>query len=114
MEKRFWVYILASKPHGVLYIDVTSNLIKRIHEHQTNAVDGFTKSYQVKRLVYFEEWLDAESAILREKRLKKWYRSMKVDLIETMNPYWIDLYPSIVGTQTIDKIPACAGMTGVK
>ena len=74
-------------------------------------MDGFTKKYQVKWLVYFEEYGDAESAILREKRLKKWDRGMKVDLIEQKNPNWSDLYPSLVGTNTIDKIPAFAGMT---
>jgi len=111
MEKRFWIYILASKPYGVLYIGVTSDLIKRIYQHRTEAADGFTKEYHVKKLVYFEEYADAENAITREKRLKKWYRSMKIDLIEKNNPHWQDLYPTLVGTDTIDEVPACAGTT---
>jgi putative endonuclease len=109
--KQFWVYIMASKPYGVLYIGVTSDLIKRIYQHKHSEAEGFTKEYHVKRLVYFEEHADAESAIIREKRLKKWYRSMKIDLIEQKNPHWDDLYPSLAGTETTDKIPAFAGMT---
>ena len=109
--KTFWVYIMADKPYGVLYIGVTSDLIKRVYQHKEAMVDGFTKQYHVKRLVYFEEYMDAESAIVREKRLKKWYRSMKIDLIEQKNPHWIDLYPTLVGSELLDKIPAFAGMT---
>lgn len=96
MEKRFWVYILASKPGGVLYIGVTSNLLQRIWQHREGVVKGFTQKYHVKRLVYFEEHTTAELAILREKRLKEWKRAMKVDLIERHNPTWDDLYPSII------------------
>jgi putative endonuclease len=108
--KRFWVYILASKPNGVLYIGVTSDLIKRVYQHREKSVEGFTKEYHVSTLVYFEEYADAESAITREKRLKKWYRSMKVDLIERHNPLWEDMYPAAVGGMV--AIPAYAGMTG--
>ncbi|MFM9889210.1 MAG: GIY-YIG nuclease family protein [Rickettsiales bacterium] len=88
--------MLTDKPSGVLYIGVTSNFIQRIHQHKTDAVDGFTKRYHVHRLVWYEFHETAESAILREKRLKKWNRAMKIDLIEQTNPRWEDLYPSIV------------------
>jgi putative endonuclease len=95
-EKRFWVYILASKPYGVLYIGITSNLIQRIYQHREELADGFTNKYHVKRLVYFEEHAHAETAITREKRLKRWRRSDKFDLIEQQNPLWDDLWPCIV------------------
>lgn len=111
MDKCFWVYILASAPSGVLYIGVTSDLIGRIYQHREELADGFTKKYHVKKLVYFEACPDAESAIIREKRLKKWNRSMKIDLIEKYNPRWSDLYHSIAGTKLTDEIPAFAGMT---
>jgi putative endonuclease len=81
-ERRFWVYILASDIGGTLYIGVTSNLVGRVYLHKTNAVPGFTQRYGVHRLVYFEEFSDAENAIRREKRLKKWPRAWKVRLIE--------------------------------
>ena len=90
-----FVYILASKPHGTLYIGVTSDLVKRIYEHKTVAIDGFTRRYGVKMLVYFEQFDDMGTAIQREKRLKKFNRSWKISLIETRNPRWEDLYPSI-------------------
>lgn len=93
--KQFFVYLLCDKPHGVLYIGVTSDLPRRMHQHRENIIDGFTKKYHVKRLIYFEECSNAEQAILREKRLKKWTRAMKVDLIERQNPLWEDLFPSI-------------------
>lgn len=109
--KQFWVYILASKPFGVLYIGVTSDLIRRVYEHKEGLVDGFTKQYHVKKLVYFESCDDAVTAITREKRLKKWTRGMKLDLIDQHNPVWEDLYPFITGVKLNDKIPAFAGMT---
>lgn len=102
---------MASKPYGVLYTGVTSDLIKRIWQHKESVVDGFTKDYHVKKLVYFEQHENAESAILREKRIKKWYRAMKIDLIEKQNPLWEDLYPSLFPNPRLDKIPAFAGMT---
>jgi putative endonuclease len=94
-EKRFWVYILASRIGGTLYIGVTSNLVGRVYLHRTNAVPSFTQKYGVHRLVYFEEFSDAENAIRREKRLKKWPRAWKIRLIEEKNPNWDDLYPAI-------------------
>jgi putative endonuclease len=92
----YYVYILASKPRGTLYIGVTNDLIRRIYEHKAGVVQGFTKSYGVHRLVYFEISESVESAITREKRLKKWPRDWKINAIERENPHWDDLYPSIV------------------
>jgi putative endonuclease len=94
--KQYYVYILASKKYGVLYIGVTSDLINRAWEHKNNFVDGFTKKYFVHKLVYFEMTTDVESAIKREKQLKKWHRQWKIDLIEKDNPEWLDLHPSII------------------
>ncbi len=91
----YFVYILASKKNGTLYIGVTSNLIKRIWEHKQGLVEGFTNKYNVHLLVYFEETPDIESAITREKQMKKWKRQWKIELIEEMNPAWDDLYESI-------------------
>jgi putative endonuclease len=94
-ERTYWVYILASKLGGTLYIGVTSNLVKRVYEHRTEVVPGFTKEYGVHRLVYFEQHTDIEAAIRREKRLKKWNRAWKIRLIEEANSNWEDLYPQI-------------------
>jgi putative endonuclease len=91
----YYVYILASKPRGTLYIGVTNDLVRRIHEHRTDAVPGFTQQYGVKTLVYFESAETADSAITREKQMKKWRRAWKVELIERDNPTWRDLYPEI-------------------
>jgi putative endonuclease len=91
----FWVYILASKPGGTLYIGVTRDLIRRIFEHRTDAVKGFTKRYGVKQLVYFERYDTAIAAIQREKNIKHWSREWKIDLIVSMNPDWRDLYDEI-------------------
>jgi len=90
-QKQFVVYMLASKPNGTLYIGVTSNLAKRIAEHRTGSEDGFTAKYKVDRLVWFEHHDTAESAIPRERRMKKWRRAWKVALIEERNPHWRDL-----------------------
>jgi putative endonuclease len=79
-----------------LYIGVTSDVVKRIWEHQSDFVDGFTKQYQVHTLVWYEVHENMESAITREKQLKEWKRQWKVELIEKVNPYWNDLYPTIV------------------
>ena len=85
------VYILASKRNGTLYRGVTSNLIARIHQHRVGAVAGFTRDYGVKVLVWFEQHRTIESAIIREKRIKKWNRAWKLDLIEAENAEWRDL-----------------------
>jgi putative endonuclease len=90
------VYILTSQRNGTLYIGVTSNLIKRVWEHQSDVVEGFTKQYQVHTLVWYEVHESMESAIIREKQLKEWRRQWKVELIEKSNPYWNDLYPTIL------------------
>jgi len=90
------VYILASRTNGTLYIGVTSNLTQRIWQHRIGAVEGFTKKYSVHRLVWYETHETMESAILREKRLKKWKRAWKLELIGEMNPNWDDLYDSLV------------------
>lgn len=84
-------YILASKRNGTLYIGVTSDLIRRMHEHRTGSVAGFTREYGIKRLMWFERHDTMEEAILREKRLKKWNRAWKITLIEDLNPHWDDL-----------------------
>ncbi len=89
------VYILASRRNGTLYIGVTSYLTKRIYEHRTRAVEGFTDKYDVTQLVYYELHPTMESAIHREKRLKKYTRAAKIKLIEDMNPQWNDLWESI-------------------
>lgn len=90
--KPAYVYILASKKNGTLYIGVTSDLIKRIYEHKNGLVDGFTKKYKVHLLVYYEQFLDIYSAISREKQLKHWQRKWKLQLIEQNNTNWRDLY----------------------
>lgn len=95
-ERQPCVYILANKRNGTLYIGVTSDLVKRVWEHQGDLVEGFTKKYAVHRLVYYEILDDMESAIQREKQLKKWNRDWKIDLIEKDNPEWTDLYDSLV------------------
>ncbi|MGE5297603.1 MAG: GIY-YIG nuclease family protein [Acidobacteriaceae bacterium] len=92
----YFVYILASKKNGVLYIGVTNNLTKRVYEHKQDFVKGFTKQYIVHDLVYFEETESIEAAIKREKQLKKWNRDWKVKLIEKENPNWEDLYCRLV------------------
>ena len=88
----YYVYILASKKNGTLYIGVTNNLIKRIYEHKNNLVEGFTQKYDVHQLVYFEQTGDVNSAITREKQMKKWRRQWKIELIEEKNRDWKDLY----------------------
>jgi putative endonuclease len=95
-EKAYYVYILASERNGTLYIGVTSDLIRRVYEHKTDVVDGFTKEHGVHMLVHYEETSDVEAAIAREKQLKKWNRSWKKRLIEETNPDWNDLYDSLI------------------
>jgi putative endonuclease len=99
VERSYWIYILASRIGGTLYIGVTSDLIGRVYEHRSKVVPGFTKKYGVSRLVYFEGFGDVEVAIRREKRLKKWPRAWKIRLIEQANPDWHDLYPVIAGPE---------------
>lgn len=109
MNRFYYVYILASKKNGTLYIGVTGDLVKRIYEHKEKKIEGFTKKYGVSKLVYFEQTQDVSSAIEREKHLKKWRRQWKIDLIEKMNPEWEDLYGMISGA--VDSRLRHAGMT---
>jgi putative endonuclease len=94
--KQPYVYILASKKNGTLYIGVTSDLIKRILQHKNKQADGFTEKHHVDMLVYFENHIDMISAITREKQLKKWNRQWKINLIQEDNPHWNDLWSQII------------------
>jgi len=96
MDKQFFVYLLASRKHGTLYIGVTNEIIRRVYEHKQKLVRGFTKRYGVDKLVYYEIFDDPESAIAREKQLKKWHREWKFRLIERDNPNWADLYLTLI------------------
>ena len=96
MQKQPCVYILASKRNGTLYVGVTSNLVKRIWEHKNDVVGGFTKEYGIHILAYYELHADMLSAITREKQIKKWNRAWKLELIESTNPEWHDLWEGIV------------------
>ncbi|HYF03739.1 MAG TPA: GIY-YIG nuclease family protein [Patescibacteria group bacterium] len=93
----YYVYILASKYNGTLYIGVTNNLLRRVYEHKNKLADGFTAQHNVINLVYVESTPDIYSALLREKQLKKWNRQWKINLIVKENPEWNDLYPALVG-----------------
>ena len=90
------VYLLASKPRGTLYVGATSDLVQRVWQHKGNLVEGFTRQYRMHRLVWYEVHESMESARVREKALKKWYRAWKVRLVEKGNPRWLDLYEGIV------------------
>ncbi|MFA5074427.1 MAG: GIY-YIG nuclease family protein [Nitrospirota bacterium] len=92
MTDQYYVYIMASKTNGMLYIGITSNIRKRVYEHKNDLADGFTKKYHIHNLVYFEVIHDIHSALSREKQLKKWNRAWKIHLIEKGNPEWRDLY----------------------
>lgn len=94
--KDYYVYILASKLNGTLYIGVTSDIIKRVWEHKNNVTKGFASKYKVDKLVYFEKYGQAVQAIQREKRLKEWPRKWKLDLINQNNVQWVDLYQGII------------------
>ena len=91
------VYILASGWDGTLYVGVTSDLLKRVWEHKNDMIEGFTKTYRVHNLVWFEQHESMESAILREKAVKEWKRAWKVELIKELNPKWQDLYDTLLG-----------------
>ena len=92
----YCVYILANKRNGTLYIGVTGDLIQRVWQHKNKLADGFTKKYGVDKLVYYETTEDIESAIIREKQLKKWNRDWKIRIIEENNPKWRDLYDDLI------------------
>jgi putative endonuclease len=90
-NKIYYIYILSSKRNGTLYIDLTNNLKRRIFEHKNKLIKGFTKKYGITQLVHFEQYNDVREALKRERRLKKWNRSWKLELIEKFNPEWEDL-----------------------
>ncbi len=92
MERYSYVYILASGRYGTLYIGVTSTVVKRVDQHRREAVAGFTQRYGVKKLVWYEVHTDMLSAIRREKQLKKWNRTWKIELVQKTNPLWRDLF----------------------
>jgi putative endonuclease len=96
MERQYFVYLLANKPYGTLYTGVTSNLIQRVYQHEQGFVSGFTKTYDVHHLVYYEIHTDINEAILREKRIKRWRRQWKINLIEQSNPRWEHLAVGLV------------------
>ena len=97
----FWVYILASRPRGTLYIGVTNGLIRRVEQHKKGFSSGFTRKYGVHKLVWFEEFANIKDAIQREKTMKEWPRAWKINLIERTNPHWTDLYSSLPGLRPI-------------
>jgi putative endonuclease len=95
-EMAFYVYIMANKINSVVYIGMTNNLIRRVYDHREGLIDGFTKDYNVKKLVYFETHETAYEAITREKKLKNWHRDWKDNLIKEGNPNWDDLYVGLL------------------
>ena len=96
MEKAFFVYLLSSTKNGTLYCGVSSNLPQRLWQHKEKLLKGFTETYGVDKLVWYEAHENSESAISREKQIKKWRRAWKIELIEKANPYWRDLYDDIL------------------
>ena len=95
--KAGYIYIMTNQKNGAVYVGVTSDLIKRVYEHKNGLCDGFTKKYNLKTLVYYEVFEEIVSAITREKQLKAGNRKKKIELIESLNPNWSDLYPSLLG-----------------
>jgi len=92
MSKRFYVYIMTNKRHNVLYVGVTGNLEGRTFQHKEKTTPGFTSRYNINKLIYYEEFPNAYSAILREKQIKGGSRQKKLELINSLNPYWVDLF----------------------
>ena len=92
----YYVYILANRRRGTLYVGVTNDLLRRVHEHKSEAADCFTKRYGVKQLVWFEATPDIEEVIRAEKRIKRWRRDYKIAMIEDRNPDWLDLFDELV------------------
>ena len=105
MARGGYVYILTNRPYGTLYVGVTSDLIKRIYQHRTGQTGGFTARYGLTRLVYYEAHAEMAAAILREKRIKRWQRAWKIELIESANPDWRDLWPEITGDRGNQRDP---------
>ena len=96
LTRSYFVYLLASRPNGTLYVGVTNDLRERIWQHKQDLVEGFTSKHGVKTLVWYEQTESIESAIAREKQIKKWNRAWKIELIEANNPDWKDLYEDVV------------------
>jgi len=94
---QYYIYLLANRKHGALYVGMTNDLIRRVYEHKSDCVEGFTKKYAIHRLVYYEVFADPYNAISREKVLKSWKREWKIALVEKGNPEWADLYDSLSG-----------------
>jgi putative endonuclease len=94
--QQYFVYILASRKNGTLYVGVTSDLVRRVHEHKHDLIGGFTKAHQIHRLVYYETTDDVAIAIKREKQLKRWRRDWKLELVARVNPEWKDIYPDLL------------------
>jgi putative endonuclease len=97
VNKRYYVYLLASRQYGTLYVGMTSDIVRRVWQHREGSVDGFTKRHDVKRLVWFEVHDDVMAAIAREKQIKKWNRSWKIELVQANNPHWQDLFEGFTG-----------------
>ena len=95
--RSYWVYILASKPRGTLYIGVTNGIVRRVEEHRLGEGSVFTRRYRIHLLVWYEEFADVRQAIQREKTLKEWPRAWKINLVERENRHWADLFPSLPG-----------------
>ena len=95
--KQPFVYIITNDRNTTLYIGVTSNIIQRIYQHKNKLIEGFSANYKLHKLIYLEQFNNMHNAILRDKRLKKWNRNWKNQLINECNPYWVDLYPSLFG-----------------
>ncbi|WP_342316976.1 GIY-YIG nuclease family protein [Lysobacter sp. FW306-1B-D06B] len=109
MERQPCVYLLASGRNGTLYLGVTSDPVKRIWQHREHVVEGFSDRYEVTRLVWYEAHETMESAITREKQIKKWRRQWKIELVEAGNPYWRDLWPEMTGAQSPIRHPRQSG-----
>ena len=108
-EKVFAVYIMTNWPGGVLYVGCTSNLVNRVKQHRERELEGFTKTYNLKRLVWHRAYGEAIEGISFEKRLKRWRREWKIRLIEEMNPGWVDLWPELTGLDVIGPLSHLQG-----
>jgi putative endonuclease len=97
MEKTFYLYLMTNADRGVFYIGVTAHLQRRVYEHRNGLIEGFTKRYNLVRLVWCETFADGGAAILQEKRIKRWRRPWKIEMVERRNPHWLDLYESLNG-----------------
>jgi putative endonuclease len=105
-DRRFYVYIMTNKPWGTLYVGVTNNIFRRVYEHRSGELPGFTQKYALRQLVFFEQHGSADSSISREKRIKKWPRSWEINLVRTDNPDWIDLAADWYTRMSAEEITA--------